>query len=65
MSSARKTLAHSKVSPIAGFCCALAERDPAAAANALAALGENSVGNEVVKYSPRFVEGLIARWTKD
>ena len=45
--------------------CALAERDPAAAANALAALGENSFGNETVKYSPRFVEGLIARMTKD
>ena len=45
--------------------CALAERDPAAAVNALAALGEDSVGNEVVKYSPRIVEGLIARMTKD
>ena len=45
--------------------CALAERDPAAAVNALAALGEDSVGNEVVKYSPRFVEGLIARMTKE
>ena len=45
--------------------CALAERDPAAAANALAALGENSVGNDVAKYSPRFLEGLIARMTKD
>jgi len=41
--------------------CALAERDPTAAVNALAALDEDSVGNEVVKYSPRFVEALIAR----
>jgi len=45
--------------------CALAERDATAAVNALAALGEDSVGNEVVKYSPRIVEGLIARMTKD
>jgi serine/threonine protein kinase/tetratricopeptide (TPR) repeat protein len=45
--------------------CALAERDPAAAANALAALGENSAGNATVTFSPHFVEGLIARMTKD
>ena len=45
--------------------CALAERDPAAAANALDALGENVFGNEVVKYSRPFLEGLIARMTKD
>jgi len=45
--------------------CALAERDPAAAASALAALGENSAGNETVTYSPHFVRGLIARMTKD
>jgi TolB-like protein/predicted Ser/Thr protein kinase/Flp pilus assembly protein TadD len=45
--------------------CALAEGDPAAAANALAVLGENRVGNEVAKYSPRFMEGLIARMTRD
>ena len=44
---------------------ALAERDPAAAANALAALGENSFGNTIPRYSPRFVEGLIARMTND
>jgi TolB-like protein/Tfp pilus assembly protein PilF len=47
------------------FYCALAERDPAAAANAIAALGNNRVGNDVAKYSPRFLEGLIARMTKD
>jgi TolB-like protein/predicted Ser/Thr protein kinase/Tfp pilus assembly protein PilF len=45
--------------------CALAEHDPIAAGNALAALGENSVGNDVVKYSPRFLKGLIARMTKE
>ena len=45
--------------------CALAERDPAAAANALAALGEDGFGNAVTKFSPRFGEGLIARMIKD
>ena len=45
--------------------CALAERDPAAAVNALAALGENGFGSATVRYSPRFGEGLIARMTKD
>jgi TolB-like protein len=45
--------------------CALAERDSAGAVNALAALGENTFGNETVKFSPRFVEGLIARMTND
>ena len=45
--------------------CALAERDPAAAADALAAFGENSLGNTIPRYSPRLVEGLIARMTND
>jgi serine/threonine-protein kinase len=45
--------------------CALAERDAAAATNALAALGENNFGNTIPSYSPRFVEGLIARMTRD
>ena len=45
--------------------CALAERDPAAAANALAASGGVGVGNPTYKYSPHFIEGLIARMTKD
>ena len=45
--------------------CALAERDAAAAANALAVRGETSVGNDVVKLSPRFVKGLIAQMAKD
>ncbi len=44
--------------------CAMAERDPAAAANALATLGQDRFG-EVVRLSPRFMEGLIARMTKD
>jgi len=45
--------------------CALAEHDGKAAANSVAVRGERSLGNEVIKYSPRFVEGLIARITKD
>jgi tetratricopeptide (TPR) repeat protein len=45
--------------------CALAERDPVAAADALAALGENGFGSEILRYSPRFVEGLLARMTKE
>jgi TolB-like protein/Flp pilus assembly protein TadD/predicted Ser/Thr protein kinase len=45
--------------------CAMAERDPAAAAQALDALGEDGLGNETIKLSPRFLQGLIARMTKD
>ena len=45
--------------------CALAERDPADAVDALAALGENTLGNAIPRYSPRFVQGLIARMTND
>jgi tetratricopeptide (TPR) repeat protein len=45
--------------------CALAERDPAGAANALAALGENKYGNDGVKLSRAFMEGVIARMTND
>ena len=45
--------------------CAFAERDAAAAAKALAVRGETSFGNDVVKLSPRFGEGLIAQMTKD
>lgn len=45
--------------------CALAERDPVSAAGALASLGENKYGNDGVKLSRAFMEGLIARMTKD
>ena len=41
--------------------CALAERDPGAAANAIAAVGENAFGEDTVQFSRTFVEGLIAR----
>ena len=42
--------------------CALAERDPASAADALAALGDNKYGNDI-EFSRPFVEGVIARMT--
>ncbi|HEX5489960.1 MAG TPA: protein kinase, partial [Candidatus Udaeobacter sp.] len=45
--------------------CALAERDAIAAADALAAMGENKYGNDIVKFSRAFVEGLIARMSND
>ncbi len=45
--------------------CALAERDTAAAGNALAALGKNTFGNDAVRFNPSFGEGLIARMTHD
>jgi tetratricopeptide (TPR) repeat protein len=45
--------------------CAFAERDAAAAASALATRGDRSLGNELVKYSPDFIEGLIAQMTQD
>jgi serine/threonine protein kinase/Tfp pilus assembly protein PilF len=45
--------------------CALAERDAPAAAEALKALGDQSFGDVPVKFSPKFVEGLIARMTKN
>lgn len=47
------------------FACALAERDAGAAEAALEALGRNSLGNDAVKFSRTFGEGLIARMTKD
>jgi serine/threonine protein kinase/TolB-like protein/Tfp pilus assembly protein PilF len=45
--------------------CALTEHDQAAAVDALAALGDRSVGNETMKYSCSFMEGLVSRMTKD
>ena len=47
------------------FVCALAERDSAAAANALAAGHEDGLGNETVRYTSRFMEGLVGRMEKD
>ena len=45
--------------------CAMAERDPLGATEALAALGENKFGNDIAKFSRSFVEGLIARMTNE
>ena len=45
--------------------CALAERDSAAAADALAAKNEDGMGNEILQYSSRFMEGLVGRMEKD
>jgi tetratricopeptide (TPR) repeat protein len=47
--------------------CALAERDAASANNALIASGENPIAlsNENVFFNRPFVEGVIARMTKD
>ncbi len=46
--------------------CALAERDPAAANDALMASGENTpLSNDVFRFNRPFVEGVIARMTKD
>ena len=46
--------------------CALAERDPAAAKDALIASGENTpLNNDVFRFNRPFVEGIIARMTKD
>ena len=46
--------------------CALAERDPTAANDALIASGENTpLNNDVFRFNRPFVEGVIARMTKD
>jgi serine/threonine protein kinase/tetratricopeptide (TPR) repeat protein len=45
--------------------CALAERDSIAAQNALSALGETPLRDGTVQFSRPFVEGMIARLTKD
>jgi len=48
--------------------CALAERDPAAAVDALVALGENNFGMDTAQFGEfrrSFGEGLIARMMKD
>jgi len=45
--------------------CALAERDTAAANNALIALGETPLSDSVVQLNRPFVEGVIARMMND
>lgn len=45
--------------------CALMEKDTVTAENALKALGETPLSDDVVQFSHPFVEGLIARMTKN
>jgi len=45
--------------------CALAERDAKAGEAALAALGDNSFGDDATQFSPEFGRGLLARMTND
>jgi serine/threonine-protein kinase len=45
--------------------CALAERDPAAAKDALLASDESALGLDAIHFPRPFVEGLIARMTND
>ncbi len=48
------------------FICALAERDPAAAKDALIAAGQNvSPGNQSIRFNRPLAEGIIARMSKD
>ncbi len=47
------------------YTCALAERDPAAAEKALAALGDVPLGNDAFVFNRFFLEGVIARMRKD
>ena len=57
----------STMASIAGsrLVCALAERDPAAAKDALIALGDTPLNDDVVQFNRPFLQGLIARMTKD
>jgi serine/threonine protein kinase/tetratricopeptide (TPR) repeat protein len=50
---------------VAWFICALAERNAAAAKDALIASGEHPLSDDVVQFNRPFVEGLIARMTND
>jgi serine/threonine protein kinase/Tfp pilus assembly protein PilF len=45
--------------------CALADRDASAAANAMAAAGENVFGDDAVQFSRTFTEGVVARMIGD
>ena len=47
------------------FICALAERDPVAAQNALTSLGETPLRDGSIQFNRRFAEGIIARMTND
>jgi TolB-like protein/Tfp pilus assembly protein PilF len=45
--------------------CALAQRDPEAAASAMVAVGEDAFGDDTVQFNRTFVEGLVARMMKN
>ena len=45
--------------------CALAERDVAAARDALSASGENPLSDDVIQFNRPFIEGVIARMAND
>jgi TolB-like protein/Tfp pilus assembly protein PilF len=47
------------------FLCTMAERDAAAGKAALAALGDNTFGDNALQFSAKFCEGLLARALKD
>ncbi len=47
------------------FLCTMAERDDAAGKAALAALGNNTFGDNALQFSAKFCEGLLARALKD
>ena len=57
----------STMASIAGsrLLCALAERDPAAAKDALIALGDTPLNDDVVQFTRPFLKGLIARMMHD
>ncbi len=57
----------STMASIAGsrLLCALAERDPAAAKDALIALGDTPLNDDVVQFNHPFLQGLIARMIND
>ena len=47
------------------FLCALAERDAKAGEAAVAALGDNTFGDDATQFSPNFARGLLARTMND
>jgi len=47
------------------FLCALAERDAKAGEAAVAALGDNTFGDDATQFGPDFARGLLARMTND
>jgi len=66
LDSIRATNAHTSDIADYGLFCALAERDAAAAKNAVIAAGDNpALRDDAVTFSRPFMEGVIARMMKD